>query len=54
VRGLGRSRNLLAATSEPTQSPSTNIGRYTFVGDLNQFVEFQQPIHGLQLVERIG
>jgi hypothetical protein len=33
-------------TSEPTQSPSTNIGRYTFMGDLNQFVEFQQPSTG--------
>ena len=32
--------------SEPTQSPSTNIGRYTFMGDLNQFVEFQQPSTG--------
>ena len=29
--------------SEPTQSPSTNIGRYTFMGDLNQFPDFQQP-----------
>ena len=33
-------------TSEPTQSPSTNIGRYTFMGDLNQFVAFQQPSTG--------
>lgn len=31
--------------SELTQSPSTNIGRYTFMGDLNQFVNFQQPAH---------
>jgi hypothetical protein len=29
--------------SEPTQSPSTNMGRYTFMGDLNQFINFQQP-----------
>jgi len=29
--------------SEPTQSPSTNIGRYTFMGDLNQLPDFQQP-----------
>jgi hypothetical protein len=32
--------------SEPTQSPSTNIGRYTFMGDLNQFVSFHQPATG--------
>jgi len=32
--------------SEPTQSPSTNIGRYTFMGDLNQFPDFQQPATG--------
>ena len=32
--------------SEPTQSPSTNIGRYTFIGDLNQFPDFQQPAMG--------
>jgi hypothetical protein len=32
--------------SEPTQSPSTNIGRYSFMGDLNQFVNFQQPATG--------
>ena len=32
--------------SEPTQSPSTNIGRYSFMGDLNQFTEFQQPSTG--------
>ena len=29
--------------SEPTQSPSTNIGRYTFMGDLNQLPDVQQP-----------
>jgi hypothetical protein len=29
--------------SEPTQSPSTNIGRYTFMGDLNPFPGFRQP-----------
>ncbi len=29
--------------SEPTQSPSQNIGRYTFMGDLNPFPGFRQP-----------
>ncbi|MHB8641573.1 MAG: hypothetical protein ACYDA3_01620 [Gaiellaceae bacterium] len=33
-------------TSEPTQSPSTNIGRYTFMGDLNPFSGFRQPATG--------
>jgi len=32
--------------SEPTQSPSTNIGRYTFMGDLNGFAGFRQPATG--------
>jgi hypothetical protein len=32
--------------SEPTQSPSTNIGRYTFMGDLNPFPGFRQPATG--------
>jgi hypothetical protein len=32
--------------SEPTQSPLTNIGRYTFMGDLNQFPDFRQPATG--------
>src|SRR5262249_11039532 len=32
--------------SEPTQSPSTNVGRYSFLGNLNQFVGFQQPSTG--------
>jgi hypothetical protein len=32
--------------SEPTQSPSTNVGRYTLMGDLNQFPGFQQPATG--------
>jgi hypothetical protein len=32
--------------SEPTQSPSTNIGRYSFMGDLNQFPGFRQPATG--------
>jgi hypothetical protein len=32
--------------SEPTQSPSTNIGRYTFMGDLNRFPGFEQPATG--------
>ena len=34
------------AVSEPTQSPSTNIGRYTFMGDLNPFAGFRQPATG--------
>jgi hypothetical protein len=29
--------------SEPTQSASANIGRYTFMGDLNPFPGFRQP-----------
>ena len=32
--------------SEPTQNPSTNIGRYTFMGDLNPFPGFRQPATG--------
>jgi hypothetical protein len=32
--------------SEPTQAPSTNIGRYTFMGDLNPFPGFRQPATG--------
>ena len=32
--------------SEPTQSPSTNIGRYTLMGDLNPFPGFRQPATG--------
>jgi hypothetical protein len=32
--------------SEPTQSPSTNIGRYTLMGDLNPFQGFRQPATG--------
>ena len=32
--------------SEPTQSPSPNIGRYTFMGDLNPFDGFRQPATG--------
>lgn len=32
--------------SEPTQAPSANIGRYTFMGDLNPFVGFRQPATG--------
>lgn len=33
-------------TSEPTQTPSTNIGRYTLMGDLNPFPGFRQPATG--------
>lgn len=33
-------------TSEPTQSASTNVGRYTFMGDLNPFPGFRQPATG--------
>jgi hypothetical protein len=32
--------------SEPTQSASTNIGRYTLMGDLNPFPGFRQPATG--------
>jgi hypothetical protein len=32
--------------SEPTQSPSANIGRYTFMGDLNPFSGFRAPATG--------
>ena len=32
--------------SEPTQSPSTNIGRYTLMGDLNPFPGFRVPATG--------
>ncbi|HZJ55535.1 MAG TPA: hypothetical protein VFD38_15450 [Myxococcaceae bacterium] len=32
--------------SEPTQSPSPNIGRYTFMGDLNPCPGFRQPATG--------
>jgi hypothetical protein len=32
--------------SEPTQSPSSNIGRYTLMGDLNPFPGFRQPATG--------
>jgi hypothetical protein len=32
--------------SEPTQTPSTNIGRYTFMGDLNPFPGFRVPATG--------
>ena len=32
--------------SEPTQNPSTNIGRYTLMGDLNPFAGFRQPATG--------
>ena len=32
--------------SEPTQSPSTNVGRYSLMGDLNPFPGFRQPATG--------
>jgi hypothetical protein len=32
--------------SEPTQSPSANIGRYTLMGDLNPFPGFRAPATG--------
>jgi hypothetical protein len=32
--------------SEPTQAASTNIGRYTLMGDLNPFPGFRQPATG--------
>jgi hypothetical protein len=33
-------------SSEATQSPSANIGRYTLMGDLNPFPGFRQPATG--------
>lgn len=33
-------------TSEPTQTKSANVGRYTFMGDLNPFPGFRQPATG--------
>jgi hypothetical protein len=33
-------------TSEPTQSPSANIGRYTLMGDLNPYPGFSRPATG--------
>jgi hypothetical protein len=32
--------------SEPTQSPSANVGRYVFMGDLNRFPAFSVPATG--------
>ncbi len=32
--------------SEPTQSASANVGRYTLMGDLNPFAGFRQPATG--------
>jgi hypothetical protein len=32
--------------SEPTQSPSANVGRYTLMGDLNPFPGFREPATG--------
>jgi hypothetical protein len=32
--------------SEPTQTTSANVGRYTFMGDLNPFPGFRQPATG--------
>jgi len=32
--------------SEPTQGPSTNVGRYTLMGDLNPFPDLRQPATG--------
>jgi hypothetical protein len=33
-------------TSEPTQLPSPNVGRYTFMGSLNHFAGFNNPATG--------
>jgi hypothetical protein len=33
-------------TSQPTQTPSANVGRYTFLGDLNHFAFFHHPAAG--------
>jgi len=32
--------------SEPTQSPSTNVGHYSLMGDLNPFPGYHQPATG--------
>jgi hypothetical protein len=32
--------------SEPTQSKSANVGRYTLMGDLNPFAGFRQHATG--------
>jgi len=32
--------------SEPTQNPSTNIGRYSLMGDLNPFAGFRETATG--------
>jgi hypothetical protein len=32
--------------SEPTQTPSTNVGRYTLMGSLNPFAGFKAPATG--------
>jgi hypothetical protein len=34
------------SVSEPTQTPSTDVGRYTLMGDLNPFPGFRQPATG--------
>lgn len=34
------------SVSEPTQSASSNVGRYTLMGDLNPFAGFRQPATG--------
>jgi hypothetical protein len=39
-------RTATNTVSEPTQSPSANIGRYTLMGDLNPFAGFRQPATG--------
>ena len=36
--------------SEPTQGPSTNVGRYTLMGDLNPFPGLHQPATGCNCV----
>jgi hypothetical protein len=40
------SREAPNLTSQPTQSPSTNIGRYALLGDLNPFPGFREPATG--------
>ena len=40
------SREAPNLTSQPTQTPSTNIGRYAFLGDLNPFPGFREPASG--------
>jgi len=41
-------RTAVNTVSEPTQTPSANIGRYTIMGDLNPFSGYRMPASGCQ------